>query len=178
MYQLTLQTFLSCLLSTLFLMVSTCDSGGQTKITTPTVATEAIDENRLPTRRALRRSFRNSNTLTLVYPSDTQSETFYQTRIAAMNENERFKRTIKGLKISELTKEQLTNDIIFIIGNVGDNVYLRELQAALPVELTPKSFVFDEKEYTQKDAIFKLFPYNSTVFSPVLSRRFIQPIFF
>ncbi len=155
MYQLILQNCLSFLLSTLFLMTATCNSGGQTKTA---IVKEKI-EDRLPTRRELRRAFRNNNTLTFVYPADKQSEKFYQTRIAAMNGNERFRMNAKGIKVSELTKEHLTKEILFIIGNVGDNAYLKELQAALPVELSTKAFVFDEKEYSSKDAIFKLFPY-------------------
>lgn len=158
MYKLIFQNYFSLVLSILFLILSTCNTGGQTKID-KVALTEKKDENRLPTRRALRSTFRDKSSLTFVYPADKQSETFYETRIAAMNGNERFKMKAKGIKVSALTKEHLANDILFIIGNIGEHTLLKELQAALPVELRDKAFVFDEKEYNRKDAIFKLFPY-------------------
>ena len=159
MYKLILQNSLSFLLSTLFLISSTCNSGGQTKEATPTIVETAIAENRLPTRREFRRAFRTNNTLTIVYPADKASEAFYQTRVAAMNKNERFNMTVKGIKETELTEAVLKNEILMIIGNVANNPLLEKLQQELPVDLQATSFIFDEKEYATKDAIFKLFPY-------------------
>ncbi|MFK7981692.1 MAG: hypothetical protein AB8G86_17040 [Saprospiraceae bacterium] len=159
MYQLTLQSCLSFLLSTLFLISSTCNSGGHTKLTPSTIEATAVDENRLPTRRAFRRILRKADSLTLVYPANKTSERFYQTRIAAMNKNERFDMYVKGVKETELTETHLKKEILMIIGNVSNNPLLDKLQQDLPVVLSPNSFVFDKKEYATKDAIFKLFPY-------------------
>ena len=154
MYQLFLQNCLSFLLASLFLVSPTCNSGGQTK-------TAIIEEkkNRLPTRRELRRAFRNNHQFTFVYADNEKVAEFYQLRIDALNQNERFKSKANGIKITELTKEHLTNNILFLVGDIGEHPLLKEMQNSLPIEIKENSFIFDEKEYTNPNAIFKLFPY-------------------
>jgi len=154
MYQLLLQNCLSFLLASLFLISPTCNSGGQTQTTIV-----AKKENRLPTRRELRRAFRNNHQFTFVYADNDKAAAFYQIRIDALNQNERFNSKVNGIKITELTKAHLANNILFFVGNLGEYPLLNEVQNSLPVEVKENAFVFDEKEYTNPNAIFKLFPY-------------------
>ena len=152
MYKLFLQKFCSLFLSTLFFLSPSCNSGGQTQLI-------AEDENRLPTRRELRRALRTKQSLTFIYPADKKDEDFYKVRIDALNKNERFDIKVKGIKITEVTKADLINDPIVIVGNVINNTTLKELINLLPFQVKNHSFIFDGEEYTDKEAIFKLFPY-------------------
>ncbi len=156
MQKLYLQNFLSFLISALFLVSSTCNSGGQTKAV---VAPETVDKDRLPTRRELRRAFRGNHNLTFIYPDNQVAADFYNVKIAAMNKNEDLNLKVKGAKASELTKEQLSNDIIFIVGKIEVDSLLMELQAQLPLQINQQSFSFDGKEYKEKNDLLKLFPY-------------------
>ncbi len=156
MQKLFLQNILSLLISALFLIASTCNSGGQTKAVG---ATETTDKDRLPTRRELRGAFRSNHNLTFVYPDNKSAESFYKVKIDAMNKNEDLTLKVRGVKANELTKEHLANDIIFLVGKIANNPLFQELQTLLPIQITDQSFIFDEKEYKAKEDLLKLFPY-------------------
>ncbi len=158
MQKLYLQNFLSFLISALFLISSTCNSDGQTKAVVAAEAT-ANEEDRLPTRRELRRAFRGNHNLTFIYPDDDKAAAFYQVKIAAMNKNEDLNLKVSGIKAGALTKEHLTNNIVFLVGKIKENALIKELYATLPVKLQDQSFSFDGKEYKEKNDLLKLFPY-------------------
>lgn len=159
MYLLNLQNGLSLLLSTIFFVTATCNSGGQTKVALPAISEKVVIENKLPTRRTLRRAFRKKHNFTIVHPDNEHAAAFYQTRVEAMNKREDFIPEVNSIKMSELTKDKLQNDIIFLVGKVENHPLIAELQNKLPVEIKEASFSFNGQEHTDPDAIFKLFPY-------------------
>lgn len=148
---LSFHTFVGGLLSLLFFLSPACHSDGQNSI--GQTATE-----KLPTRHDLRQAFRRNPTLTIVYPANPSYESFFKSRIARLNQNERMGLKVKGLKATELTKEQLSNEIILLIGGLDATPLLQEFSDLLPITIEEHSFIFDGKKYTE-EAIFKLFPF-------------------
>jgi len=158
MFKYLLENSLSFLLPILFFFSPSCNSDGQTQLSNH-VETKMVDEDRLPTRRELRRAFRNNHRFTMVYPDDEKLAEFYKARVKAINNGDRLGVKARGISVSELTKEHLENDIIFLVGNFRKDSLLNELQNLLPVEFSEQSFVFNQKTYDASNAIFKLFPY-------------------
>ena len=153
MYKRNLPNLLPYLFSALFFFSPTCNSGGQFQ----NIATAIEDQ--LPTRRELRNVLREKRAITVIYPSNKKYEAFYQKRVEVLNNNKRLDLTVTGIKETDFKKEELTNEILFIIGNVDSNSVIKEFQGLLPVELKQQSFTFDKKKYTDTNALFKLFLY-------------------
>ena len=153
MLKLIIQYHLSFLLPILFFFSPACNSGGQS------AAITAIEEDRLPTRRELRNTLRKKKDLLVVYPSGEKNEHFYQTRIDALNKNERFGLQAKGISLDKLTKIHLEKEVIFMIGNIGTSALLKEFATSLPIQLSETAFTFDNRTYQKEATIFKLFPY-------------------
>lgn len=154
MYKYLVGYSFSFLFSLFFFLSPACNSAGQKQASIVEKA-----ENRLPTRRELRGAFRSENNFTFVYPNDEKSAAFYESRVTALNNNERLELKVKGISIAELTEDILKNDIVFFVGHFEPHPLLSEIQTLLPVELKEKAFVFDKKSYHSPHAIFKLFPY-------------------
>ncbi len=159
MFKILLYNSLSFFLPFLFFFSPSCNSAGQTPTPNQAVV-ETVEEDRLPTRRELRRAFRNEkNVLTMVYPNDANLAEFYKARVKAMNEGDRVSLKVRGISIDKLTKNHLENDIVFFVGNFLKDSLLREVENLLPVAFDDQSFVFNEQTYDSPNAILKLFPY-------------------
>ncbi|MEM6316371.1 MAG: hypothetical protein AAF960_01805 [Bacteroidota bacterium] len=154
MFQLKNNRYLTLFFAVLSFLSPNCQSNSQI-----TSDEEKMVENRLPTSRELRRNLRQAQKILFVYPDDQQSATFFSSKIAAFSANQRFGVEAQGVTFNELTKQQIQNNALFIVGNIGDSPLLKELASTFPVTLTTSSFTFDKQTYKDPEDVFFLFPF-------------------
>jgi len=111
--------------------------------------------NSWPTKRNLMETFRDADTVFIIYAKEDYAVTdVIVNGVAAMNiPDDRFK--VMAVRDDKVTEQQIKNHPIYVVGTKS-NLVLNRINDNLPIRFIENGFVFDNKTYKNKTDIFKI----------------------
>lgn len=111
--------------------------------------------NSWPTKRNLMETFRDADTVFIIYAKEDYAVTdVIVNGVAAMNiPDDRFK--VMAVRDDKVTEQQIKNHPIYVVGTKA-NLVLNRINDNLPIRFIENGFVFDNKTYKNKTDIFKI----------------------
>ncbi|MFT5890061.1 MAG: hypothetical protein ACI9Y7_000149 [Dokdonia sp.] len=136
------------------------------------IAIEQTEVVSLPTRRQLRRSFFNKREILVIFgATDPTLSKKYKTLLDTINQlpqnGRRRNATIRYKSVAEITKADIQDHILFLIGTPQEHALLKRFTASMPIEVTNQGIRLPSKTYnTASDVLSVSFypnPENNTL---------------
>ena len=119
-----------------------------------------VVKDSLPTRRALRRSLFEKREILIAYATkDVAIKKKYEALLKDYPSNNRSGRrniTIKFKDASNLTKDDIKNNILLLVGTPEANPFIKNLTKDIPVSFTDNGIIFNKKRYNAQEEIISL----------------------
>ncbi|GJM35714.1 MAG: hypothetical protein DHS20C18_47150 [Saprospiraceae bacterium] len=112
-----------------------------------------------PDRRSLFRELEKVGQLLIVYPAS--SAELYQEMVDSLQVSDRRRFKILAKADTEVSPEELANNPIALVGALGSNQVYTQIAQQLPIQINDQGFRFWDKQFSERSATVKLFPYPS-----------------
>ena len=125
---------------------------------------ELTENDSIPTRRQLRRSFFQKREVLVVYGAEDKKLTDkYKTLLEALSKTPQDDSwrsfAVQFKEASQITDTDIGHNIIYLVGTPKGNPILKRLTDNIPFQLNPDKIRFNQKEYTSDDTVLSISSY-------------------
>jgi hypothetical protein len=126
--------------------------------------TTVVENDSLPTRRQLRRSYFQKREILVVYGAEDKKLTKkYKTLLESLSKTPQDDSwrsvAVQFKEASQTTDIDIKNNIIYLVGTLKGNTILKRLTGNIPFQLNPGKIQFNQKEYTSDDTVLSISSY-------------------
>jgi len=137
-----------------FLLVFNCTANG----TSHAPATSVSEQDDPPSRWQLRRSFYDKGEILVVYNAQNEESLAAYELFFSKIEKEALDRRGKNIQIkykvsSKVSKEEIKNSVLLVVGTAESNPLVSKLTAKLPLRFSEAGFRFNEKDFHEQHDI-------------------------
>lgn len=133
-----------------------CGSSIPPETESVSIASKVSNESQLPSRRDLRRAFRDKRAIMIVYGSQNPLFAKQNKELATLNGERLQGFTAHIYCDQEVSPDSLGSYPLLLIGSPGSNSVLAEIQAELPYSWKDNCLAFDEKTWCDSSTVFSL----------------------
>lgn len=146
----------SIVFCSLFLLLTSCGSSIPEPIADSVKVTKVSAENDLPSRRDLRRAFRDKRAIMIVYGSQNPLFAKQNEELAKLNGDRLQGFSTKIYSDQEVPKDSLRSYPLVLIGSPSSNALIAEMQDELPFGWKDDCLRFDQKTWCDSSTVFSL----------------------
>ena len=147
--------------------LSACQSSGQqSKASQPNKEITKLHNNK-PTRRSMSNALWEKKEILLVYGTQTkEAKSQYENLVSKIPKKFRFGQIITKAD-TELSLEDIKNNIVYLLGTVQSNKWLNILLADFPISISDQKIKFENRNYTHPSDLLRISfypnPFNSQI---------------